>query len=72
MQTTRFEVALVAWPPRGGTQIVGRSADPDLVDAVRERLVRELEGEPGAGSAPLRVLRRPNRPTNNSAPRGDT
>jgi hypothetical protein len=41
------DIALVEWPDgrEGGCRLLGRVADPDLIDAVRDRLVASRRAE---------------------------
>ena len=54
----RTEVTLLQWSdPEGAVRIVGRSADPDLIDLVREFLLEELDAPPPSAPIPLRPVR---------------
>ena len=54
----QVEVALLEWAyERGGVRLLGRSSDPELVEAVREHLVQQLGSERQGGPAALRLLR---------------
>jgi hypothetical protein len=35
----RVDLALIEYAPDGGARLLGRTSDPDLIEAVRERLL---------------------------------
>ena len=54
-----MEVALLEWgTDRGGVRLLGRSGDPEMVDAVRRHLVNQLDEDlrPDDAAAQLRLV----------------
>lgn len=56
----RIDLALVEWPdiPEAGPRLLGRLADPDLVDQARERIAAARRRELATLEAPVRLVRR--------------
>jgi hypothetical protein len=53
-----LEVSLIEWPSgpeRGGPRLLGRSADPDLITAVREHLAAASRRELTCLEPPVRL-----------------
>ena len=55
-----FDVALIVWPSdphAGGPRLLGRVSDPDLVDAVRDRIAAARRYELASLERPVRLVR---------------
>lgn len=55
----RVDLALIEWPEcpdLGGPRLLGRLADPDLVELVRERLVAARRRELARLDQPVRLV----------------
>ena len=57
MVADRLEVMLIAWTPQGGTQVLGRLEDPDLIADVRDRLISRMDSSEGMPELRLVTVR---------------